>query len=99
MEAVKRLEARVDCGSLIHVDRNAYSANSRLIGQQVEVWLYVGHLEVWYGKQKVEELPRLRGRQQHRVNYRHVIDWLVRKPGAFADYRYQADLFPAACLG
>jgi len=31
------------------------------------------------------------------VNYRHVIDWLVRKPGAFADYRYQADLFPAAC--
>jgi hypothetical protein len=30
------------------------------------------------------------------VNYRHVIDWLVRKPGAFADYRYQADLFPSS---
>src|SRR5208283_3842501 len=29
LEAVKRLEARVDCGSLIHVDRNAYSINSR----------------------------------------------------------------------
>jgi hypothetical protein len=96
LEAVKRLEARVDCGSLIHVDRNAYSVNSRLIGQKVEVRLYVEHLEVWYGQKKVEDLPRLRGRNQHRVNYRHVIDWLVRKPGAFADYRYQADLFPAS---
>jgi hypothetical protein len=96
VEAVKRLEARVDCGSLIHVDRNAYSVNSRLIGQLVEVRLYVGHLEVWYGQKKVEALPRLRGRNQHRVNYRHVIDWLVRKPGAFADYRYQADLFPSS---
>jgi hypothetical protein len=96
LEAVKRLLARVDCGSLIHVDRNAYSVTSRLIGQKVEVRLYVGHLEVWYGQKKVEELPRLRGRNQHQVNYRHVIDWLVRKPGAFADYRYQADLFPSS---
>jgi transposase len=96
LEAVKRLEARVDCGSLIHVDRNAYSVNSRLIGQKVEVRLYVQHLEVWYGQKKVEQLPRLRGRNQHRINYRHVIDWLVRKPGAFADYRYQADLFPSS---
>jgi hypothetical protein len=96
LEAVKRLAARVDCGSLLHVDRNAYSVNSRLIGQKVEVRLYVQHLEVWYGQKKVEELPRLRGRNQHRVNYRHVIDWLVRKPGAFADYRYQADLFPSS---
>ena len=96
LEALKRLVVRVDCGSLIHVDRNAYSINSRLIGQQVEVRLYVGHLEVWYAQKKVEELPRLRGRNGHRVNYRHVIDWLVRKPGAFADYRYQADLFPSS---
>ena len=96
LEALKRLEARVDCGSLIHVDRNAYSVSSRLIGQRVEVRLYVGHLEVWYGQKKVEELSRLRGRNRHRVNYRHVIDWLVRKPGAFAAYRYQADLFPSS---
>src|SRR5262249_15492480 len=41
-------------------------------------------------------LPRLRGRGKHRIAYRHVIDWLVRKPGAFADYRYRADLFPSS---
>ena len=44
----------------------------------------------------MEELPRLRGRRKHRVDYRHIIDWLVRKPGAFESYRYREDLFPSS---
>jgi hypothetical protein len=44
----------------------------------------------------VEDLPRLRGRSKHRVDYRHIIEWLVRKPGAFESYRYQEDLFPTS---
>jgi hypothetical protein len=39
-------------------------------------------------------MPRLRGGEQHRIDYRHVIWSLVRKPGAFAAYRYREDLFP-----
>ena len=81
---------RVDRGSMIHVDGNAYSVASRLIGERVEVRLYAEQVEVWYAQKQVEQLPRLRGRGKHRIDYRHVIDWLVRKPGAFADYRYRA---------
>ena len=33
---------------------------------------------------------------RHRIEYRHIIGWLVRKPGAFANYRYRADLFPSS---
>jgi hypothetical protein len=44
----------------------------------------------------MEELPRLRGRGKHRIDYRHMIDWLVRKPGAFENYRYRQDLFPTS---
>ena len=69
---------------------------SRLIGERVEARLYAEHIEVWYAQRLVESLPRLRGRGKHRINYRHVIDWLVRKPGAFADYRYREDLFPTS---
>ena len=36
-------------------------------------------------------MPRLRGEDEHRIDYRHVIGWLVRKPGAFARYRYRED--------
>jgi hypothetical protein len=96
MESAKRERVKVDSGSLIHVERNCYSVNSRLIGERVEARLYLNHVEVWYGQRKVEDLPRLRGRSKHRVDYRHIIDWLVRKPGAFENYRYQEDLFPTS---
>jgi len=95
-ESCRRFLVKVDAGSLIHVDRNAYSVNSRLIGEKVEVGLYVEHLEVWYAQRLVERLPRLRGRNRHRVSYRHIIDWLIRKPGAFEQYRYREDLFPTS---
>jgi len=39
-------------------------------------------------------MERLRGKGQQAINYRHVIHSLVRKPGAFAHYRYQPSLFP-----
>lgn len=96
MESAKRERVTVDSGSLIHVDRNAYSVNSRLIGEKVEARVYLDRIEVWYGQKKVEELPRLRGRSKHRVDYRHIIEWLVRKPGAFENYRYKQDLFPTS---
>lgn len=96
MESAKRERVKVDSGSLIHVDRNAYSVNSRLIGEKVEARVYLDYIEVWYGQKKVEELPRLRGRAKHRVDYRHIIEWLVRKPGAFENYRYKEDLFPTS---
>jgi hypothetical protein len=96
LEACQRRRCRVDPGSSIHVERNSYSVPSRLIGAEVEVRLYVEHVEVWYAQQLVERQPRLRGRDKHRVNYRHVIDWLVRKPGAFADYRWRQQLFPSS---
>ena len=96
LETCKRREVRVDKGSTIHVEGNTYSVASRLIGEKVEARLYAEQVEVWYAQQCVERLPRLRGRGKHRIEYRHVIDWLVRKPGAFADYRYREELFPSS---
>jgi hypothetical protein len=96
LESLKRERVKVDSGSLIYVDRNAYSVHSRLIGEQVEARIGAETVEVWYAGNKVEELPRLRGRGKHRVDYRHIIDWLVRKPGAFENYRYREELFPTS---
>lgn len=96
VESCQRLKVTVASGSLIRVGGNAYSVHSRLIGEQVEVRIFVEHLEVWYAQKCVDRLPRLRGRGRHRIDYRHVIDWLSRKPGAFARYRYRDDLFPTS---
>ena len=96
LESAKRVKVRVDSGSIIYVDRNAYSVNSRLIGEQVGARVNAETVEVWYAGRQVEQLPRLRGRGKHRVDYRHIIDWLVRKPGAFENYRYREELFPTS---
>lgn len=96
LESSKRLRVRVRSSSTIMVDRNVYSVDSRLIGEQVEARLSAETLEVWYAQRRVERCPRLRGRGRHRVNYRHIIDWLVRKPGAFEHYIYRDDLFPTS---
>jgi hypothetical protein len=96
LESYKRARVRVGPGSTIRADRNIYSVHSRLIDEKVDVRLYAEHLEVWYGGRVVERIPRLRGQGKHLVNYRHVIDSLVRKPGAFENYKYREDLFPTS---
>jgi len=87
---------RVSQSSTINILNNTYSVHSRLIKEQVEVRVGAEHLEVWYGQKQVDRMPRLRGEGKHQVNYRHVIDWLVRKPGAFENYRYKSSMFPTS---
>jgi len=96
LDSTKRVKVRVDSGSVIYVDRNVYSVHSRLIGEIVEARLSADTVEVWYAGQRVEQMPRLRGRGKHRVDYRHIIDSLVRKPGALTNYRYREELFPTS---
>jgi hypothetical protein len=96
LDTTRRERVRVSPGSLVHVHRNTYSVHSRLIGEMVEARVKPDAVEIWYGDRKVEEVPRLRGRGKHRIDYRHIIDWLVRKPGAFDNYRYREDLFPTS---
>ena len=87
-------EVAVTVFSTIRVAHNTYSVPSRLIGETVKVRLHAAHMDVFHGDKKMDMLPRLRGRQGHHVQYRHIIDSLVRKPGAFEEYRYRDDLYP-----
>jgi hypothetical protein len=96
IEACKKSTTKVGPSSTIRVNHNVYSVDSRLIGERIGVRLFMEHLEIWYGQKKVDTLPRLRGEGKHRINYRHIIDSLVRKPGAFENYRYRDDLFPTS---
>jgi transposase len=90
----KRIKVKVGQGSTISIAHNVYSVNSRLIGEIVGAKLNSEHIEIYYGQKKIDEFPRLIGKKKHHIEYRHIIDWLVRKPGAFNNYRYKKDLFP-----
>ena len=76
------------------MSNHTYTVPSRLIGMEVEVRQYADHLEVYYKGRLVERMDRVHGAGQAGIDYRHVIGSLVRKPGAFARYRYREQMFP-----
>lgn len=80
--------------STIQVAGRTYSVPSRLIGCAVEVRVHPDRLDVFYRGQLTATMPRVHGQAVARIDYRHVIGSLVRKPGAFAHYRFREELFP-----
>ena len=81
--------------STIRVNSRTYSVPSRLIGVTVDVRLYPDHIEVYYKGHLVESMERIRGKGEARIDYRHIIGSLVRKPGAFARYRFREQMYPS----
>jgi hypothetical protein len=89
-------ECKVGRGGTFRLLHNTYSTHSRLVGETIKVRVYADDLQIWYAQRHIETLPRLRGENGHCINYRHIIDRLVRKPGAFENYRYKEDMFPTS---
>lgn len=85
----------VSAASTIRVKKVGYSVPARLIGSEVKVEVYEDQLKIYWGRELLLVLPRRRGRGMV-LDYRHVIDHLLRKPGAFERYRYREELFPSA---
>jgi hypothetical protein len=85
---------RVSEWSTIRVKRCAYSVPSRLLGERVTVRVFEDRIEVRYAGKVELACERLRGRHLHRIDYRHIIWSLVRKPGGFARYIYREEMFP-----
>ena len=93
-EYVERF-ARVTSWSTIQVGHGRYSVPSRLIGHRLRVRVYEDRLEAYFGDALELSCERPRGRHPLRIDYRHVIWSLVRKPGAFARYVYREEMFPS----
>ncbi|MDY0059646.1 MAG: IS21 family transposase [Myxococcota bacterium] len=89
-----RYECKVRRWSTIRVGSRTYSVPATLINRVVEARMYPDTVEVLFRGQLIETMPRLRGNDEARIDYRHIIWSLVRKPGAFAGYRYREELFP-----
>jgi len=79
--------------STISVVKSVYSVPSRLIGYELKALAYPEVVRVFFGDVLVQEMPRL-APGSRKINYRHVVGHLMRKPGAFAHYQYREELFP-----
>ena len=89
---------RVSSTCTIIAKRVTYTVPSRLIGESLRVRIYERHLELFLGNDKTFELQRTftkggnsRGRN---IDFRHVIESLVKKPQAFRHSVLRDDLLP-----
>jgi transposase len=89
------LRCTVGSASTIRVKKVGYSVPARLIGQELKVEVYERELKLYSGRELLLALPRHCGDRGVVLDYRHVIDHLLRKPGAFERYRYREQLFPS----
>ncbi len=80
--------------SIVRISGVTYSVPSRLIGHRLVARIHSRTIDLVYRGEVIERLERTRGRQHPRIDYRHMISSLVRKPGAFRRFVYREAFFP-----
>jgi transposase len=86
---------RVNNNSTIRVCKRVYSVPSKLIGSRLRARIHETHIVLLDGMVVLAELPLRGGDRGAVIDFRHVIKWLVRKPGAFSEYRWREAMFPS----
>jgi len=94
----EEVDARVSKFGVFSAKSVLYSVPSRLAGQRLKVRLHSTHLDAWLGGVKVFECERLHAstadRHPKRIDWRHMLPSLKRKPGAFARWVLRDAMFP-----
>ncbi|HUD94610.1 MULTISPECIES: IS21 family transposase [Sphingobium] len=91
------LSVDVTRNGTVSIDRVIYSVPSRLVGQRLHAHLYDDRIELFLGPDMVMTTPRVRVKfpaRAHRIDFRHVVANLRRKPGALRHLVYRDALFP-----
>jgi hypothetical protein len=95
LDAFREQMVNVTRTSMVHILNNTYSVPSRLIRCRLTARIYSDRIDLEYRGQVIERLERIRGQDKEKIDYRHVLPSLVRKPGAFRRFAYREALFPS----
>lgn len=91
----RELMVSVNNSSTIRINKMVYSVPSRLIGVKLLAQIHENFIVLLDGALEVARLPLCRSDRGAVIDFRHLIGHLLRKPGAFAGYRWREELFPA----
>lgn len=91
------LTVSVSRSSTVTIKRVVYTVPSRLIGSQLQTRLYDARIDFYLGGQLTlskERMHALAGQRSRQVDYKDVIESLVKKPRAFRSSQIRDQLFP-----
>jgi transposase len=91
----REVMAKVGNNSTVRLRKQVYSVPSRLIGAKLLARIYENRIVLLDRNFEVAQLPLGKSDRGAVIDFRHIIGYLLRKPGAFANYRWREELFPA----
>ena len=96
--APQLFQVRVSPSSIVNILGCSYSVPSRLISYSLKAYVYPNEIMLFYGNKRLQIMKRVQAGEDPVIDYRHIIDSLIRKPHAFANYQYKEALFPRLCF-
>ena len=88
---------RVHSTSTVKIKHVTYSVPANLCQETLRAHLYHDKIELYFGAEKVFEMPRIYGQKNAKtkvINYKHIIHALHKKPQAFRYSQLRDSLFP-----
>lgn len=92
-EAYEAIQRKVNKAGCITIDEQWYSVPPDLHGTTVKVRKYTNRLVI-YDHDGKSAWEWIWATDTGQVDFRHVIHWLRKKPGAFKNYRFKEQMFP-----
>ena len=90
-------DCRVNKYSMARVGKGSYSVPTRYRGVHLRARIYESRIELWDGTTRVAAFESHANAGGACVDWRHLIEDLCRKPGAFERYRYRQSFYPSPC--
>lgn len=91
----EEVDCRVNKYALVRVGKGSYSVPSKHRTHRLRARLYESRIELWHEQTRVAAFDRHANAGGACVDWRHLIEDLCRKPGAFARYRYRESFYPS----
>lgn len=91
----EEVDCRVNKYSMARVGKGSYSVPSKYRGRRLRARVYESRIELWDGTGAVATFESHANAGGACVDWRHLIEDLCRKPGAFERYRYRQSFYPS----
>jgi len=91
----EEVDCQVNKYSLVRVGKGSYSVPSKYRTRRLRARMYESRIELWNEQECVAAFERHANAAGACVDWRHLIEELCRKPGAFARYRYRGSFYPS----
>lgn len=92
---IKKYNIKLSKFSTLTILKNTYSLPSCFIGFDLSCWVDFDEIKVYFGNKLIATLPRIKGSGNASINYRDMIEGLVKKPGALKNWKYFDFMFPS----